>query len=234
MFPVAQQFSAATKAQLEAQLKIIHALTSQAFDSAEKIFAMNINATKAAIEKSSAVAHQLFAPGPLASGPRAQPVLAAMLAHGRNLPDRRSDAAIAKPAAAEKPAAAVKPATVAAKPVVAKPVAEKSVAATPVVAKQVVAKPVAEKPVVAKPVVAKPIAAVKPAALAAKPAPAAKPAAKVAVAKPAAAVVKPAAVVQPAVAAKPATAAPAVAPAAAPFFLPKKGSAPFPKSTVQE
>ena len=214
MFPVPQQFSAATKAQLEAQLKIIQALTSQAFDSAEKIFAMNINATKAAIEKSSAVAHQLFAQGPLASGPHAQPVLAAMLAYGRNLPDHPSDAAIAKPAAAEKPAAAVKPAAVAAKPVVAKPVAE--------------------KPVAAKPVVAKPVAAVKPAAVVAKPVAAAKPVAKVAAAKPAAAVIKPAAVVQPAVTAKPVTAAPAAAPAAAPFFLPKKGSAPFPNSTVEK
>ncbi|MFT5644141.1 MAG: phasin family protein, partial [Janthinobacterium sp.] len=61
MFPVPEQFSAATKSQLEAQLKIINTFASGAFNSAEKIIAFNFGITKAALEKSSAAAQQMLA-----------------------------------------------------------------------------------------------------------------------------------------------------------------------------
>jgi hypothetical protein len=178
MFPIPEQFSAATKAQIEAQFeaqsKIMHALTRQAFDSVERLIALNISNTKAALEKSSDVAHQLFAAqgSDKSTGARpVQPVLTAMLAQRDHVPSTEA----AKPVAAEKPVA--KPV---AKPAVAKTVAaikpEASVAKPAAVAKPVAAaKPVTVAPVkpaaVAKPVI---VAAVKPAAVAK---PLAKPAA---------------------------------------------------------
>jgi phasin family protein len=223
MFPVPEQFSAATKAQFEAQLKIINALTSQAFDSAERVIALNIGATKAALEKSSAAAHQLFSAqgaGKFLTPGAAQPDLAAMMAYGRQLlgiaAPATPAAAAPKPLALEaaKQVEAVQPVAVA-KPVEAvKPV--KPVKPV-IVAKQVEAvKPViVAKPVEAVKPVAKPVAVVTPAAIA-KPAAVAKP---VAVATPAA-IAKP--VATPVAAAKPVAAAP----------VPKKGVAPFPKSPV--
>ncbi len=202
MFPIPEQLSAATKAQFEAQSKIMNALTSQAFDNIEKIIALNISGTKAAIEKSSAFAHQLFAAqgSDKSTGARpAQPVLAAMLAYRHDVPDDVQDEA---------------PSTAAVKPVAAEAVAAEKPTIKPPVA---TIKPVE--------VVAKPVAAAKPAAVVAKPAAAVKPVAKVEVvaAKPVAKV--DVAVIKPVAAAKP---------AAAPFILPKKGAAPFPKSPVEK
>lgn len=161
MFSIPEQFSAATKAQFEAQSKIMDALTKQAFDSVERIIALNISNTKTALEKSSDVAHQLFAAqgsGPSTGTRQAQPVLTAILAHRDHVPGP----AAAKPVATEKP--------------VAKPTAAKTVAAIKpeaIVAKAPAAKPAA----VVKPApVVKPVAAVKPAA-ATKPTAATKPAA---------------------------------------------------------
>ena len=179
MFPVPEQFSAATKAQFEAQLKIMNALTSQAFDSAERVIALNINVTKAALEKSSAAAHQLFAAQDAGKLPGAvQPDLASMMAYGRQLLGIAATPVAATPAAAKplaldaakpveavkpvavaKPVEAVKPAVAVAPPVaVAKPVAvvKPVEAVKPVVA---VAKPVAVKPAPAPAPVAKPVAA---------------------------------------------------------------------------
>ncbi len=197
MFPIPEQLSAATKAQFEAQSKIMNALTSQAFDSIERLIALNISGTKAAIEKSSAFAHQLFAAqgSDKSTGARpAQPVLAAMLAYRHDVPDDVQDEA---------------PSTAAVKPVAAEAVAAEKPTIKPPVA---TIKPVE--------VVAKPVAA----AVVAKPAAAAKPVSKVEVAaKPVAKV--DVAVIKPVAAAKP---------AAAPFILPKKGAAPFPKSPVEK
>jgi hypothetical protein len=203
MFPIPEQFSAATKAQFEAQFeaqsKIMHALTKQAFDSVERIIALNISNTKAALEKSSDMTHQLFAAqgSDKSAGARpAQPVLAAMLAHRDHVPSTEA----AKPVAAEKPVA---------QPAVAKTVA--AVKPDAIIAKAPVAKPAAAAKPVAKPVaVAKPVEAAKPVAVV-----------------PA----KPVAAVKPAAATKPVA---AVKPAAAPFVLPKKGDAPFPKSPVEK
>ena len=90
MFPIPQQFSTITQAQFEAQLKIMNVLTGKAFESAGKVIALNISATKATLEKSSNAAKQLFA----AKDPRdffalsatqVQPDIENVLAYGRQL-----------------------------------------------------------------------------------------------------------------------------------------------------
>lgn len=60
MFPIPEQFSAATKSQIEAQLNIINNLAAKAVESAEKVIALNISTTKASVEKSSSAARQLL------------------------------------------------------------------------------------------------------------------------------------------------------------------------------
>lgn len=61
MSSITEQFSAATKSQLEAQFQIFNTIASAAVESAEKVIALNINATKASVEKSSAAAKQWLA-----------------------------------------------------------------------------------------------------------------------------------------------------------------------------
>lgn len=60
MSSITEQFSAATKSQLEAQFKIFNSFASTAVDSAEKVIALNISTTKASVEKSSAAAKKLL------------------------------------------------------------------------------------------------------------------------------------------------------------------------------
>ena len=60
MFSIPEQFSAATKSQIEAQLNIINNLAAKAVESAEKVIALNISTTKASVEKSSSAAKQLL------------------------------------------------------------------------------------------------------------------------------------------------------------------------------
>ncbi|MES2075182.1 MAG: phasin family protein [Pseudomonadota bacterium] len=60
MFSITEQFSAATKSQLEAQLNLINNFASKAVESAEKVFALNLSTTKATVEKSSSAAQQLL------------------------------------------------------------------------------------------------------------------------------------------------------------------------------
>lgn len=60
MFSIAEQFSTATKSQLESQLKIINSLASTAVSSAEQVIALNLHTTKATVEKSSSTAKQLM------------------------------------------------------------------------------------------------------------------------------------------------------------------------------
>ncbi|NRR28940.1 phasin family protein [Oxalobacteraceae bacterium] len=60
MFSITEQFSAATKSQLEAQLNLINTFASKAVESAEKVIALNISTTKASVEKTSTAARQLF------------------------------------------------------------------------------------------------------------------------------------------------------------------------------
>lgn len=58
MSSITEQFSAVTKSQLEAQFQILNTLASTAVDSAEKVIALNLNTTRASVEKSSAAAKQ--------------------------------------------------------------------------------------------------------------------------------------------------------------------------------
>jgi len=89
MSSITEQFSAATKSQLETQFQIFSTLASTAVDSAQKVIALNINTTKASLEKSSAAAKQLLAikdPKELFSLGASQPgSFDSLLAYGREL-----------------------------------------------------------------------------------------------------------------------------------------------------
>jgi len=61
MFAFPEQFSNATKANLESQFAMLSALTSKSFEGVEKLVELNLNVTKAALENSSAIARQLLA-----------------------------------------------------------------------------------------------------------------------------------------------------------------------------
>lgn len=60
MFAIPEQFSSATKANLESQFTIIASLTSKTFEGMEKLVDLNISAAKATLEDSSATARQLL------------------------------------------------------------------------------------------------------------------------------------------------------------------------------
>ncbi|NVM75232.1 phasin family protein [Duganella sp. SG902] len=89
MSSITEQFSAATKSQLEAQFQIFSTLAQTAVGSAEKVIALNLSATKASVEKSSAAAKKLLtAKDPkeffsLSAGE--QPSFDSLLAYGREL-----------------------------------------------------------------------------------------------------------------------------------------------------
>ncbi|MBS4679922.1 phasin family protein, partial [Klebsiella pneumoniae] len=59
MFSYQDQFSAATKANLQAHLDLINSLTAKAFEGVEKIVELNLSATKATLEEATAAAKQL-------------------------------------------------------------------------------------------------------------------------------------------------------------------------------
>ena len=61
MFAFPEQFSNATKANLESQFAMFSALTSKTFESMEKLVDLNINTAKAALENSSATTRRLLA-----------------------------------------------------------------------------------------------------------------------------------------------------------------------------
>ena len=60
MFAFPEQFSNATKANLDAQFAMLTALTSKAFEGMEKLVELNITAAKATLEESSQAAKQLL------------------------------------------------------------------------------------------------------------------------------------------------------------------------------
>ncbi|WP_373988694.1 phasin family protein [Duganella sp. BuS-21] len=60
MSSITEQFSAATKSQLEAQFQLFRTLASTAVGSAEQVIALNLSTTKATVEKSSAAAKKLL------------------------------------------------------------------------------------------------------------------------------------------------------------------------------
>jgi phasin family protein len=72
-----EQFSEARKSQLDAQFDIIRTVTATAFDNVEKIVALNFDASRASIEKSSALMRQMMA----VKDPRD---LFAMTSHGQS------------------------------------------------------------------------------------------------------------------------------------------------------
>ncbi|MEW6023977.1 MAG: TIGR01841 family phasin [Pseudomonadota bacterium] len=61
MFAIPEQFSNATKANLESQFALMSSLTSKAFESMEKLVELNINAARATLSDSSTTARQLLA-----------------------------------------------------------------------------------------------------------------------------------------------------------------------------
>lgn len=90
MFSLPEEFSAATKSHFEAQLAMITALTSKAFESVEKIVDLNMNAVKASLEESTLAARQLMAikdPQELValSTAQAQPTAEKAMAYSRHL-----------------------------------------------------------------------------------------------------------------------------------------------------
>lgn len=60
MFPISEQFSAASKANLEAQLALLSTLTNKTFESVEKMVELNLDVAKASLQNSSAAARQLL------------------------------------------------------------------------------------------------------------------------------------------------------------------------------
>ena len=60
MSTLPEQFSAARKAQVETQLDYVRTFTSKVVESTEKVIALNLSTTRAALEKSSATLRQLF------------------------------------------------------------------------------------------------------------------------------------------------------------------------------
>lgn len=88
MSSITEQFSAATKSQLEAQLNLFNTLASTAVGSAEKVFALNLSTTRASVEKSSAAAKKLLTADPkefFSLPPAEPPSFDGLLAYGREL-----------------------------------------------------------------------------------------------------------------------------------------------------
>ena len=94
------QMSAAAKSQLEAQFKFFNTVASTAVDSAEKVIALGLSATKASMEKSSADAKKLLSAKDarelidvgISVGSSVPPGLESLLAFGRQLFDIASSA----------------------------------------------------------------------------------------------------------------------------------------------
>lgn len=60
MFAIPEQFSNATKANVESQFAVFSSLTSKAFESMEKLIELNLTAAKASMEESSVATRQLL------------------------------------------------------------------------------------------------------------------------------------------------------------------------------
>jgi phasin family protein len=60
MFSIPEQFSNATKANVQSQLAVFSTLTNKAFEGVEKLIDLNLTAAKASLEDSSAVVKQLL------------------------------------------------------------------------------------------------------------------------------------------------------------------------------
>lgn len=180
MSTLPEQFSAARKTQVEAQINFFQNYAAAAVENAEKIFALNLSTTRASMEKSSAAVRQLLSvqdPRDLLSlTTQTQQNFETLLAYGRQLFNiaASSQAALLKQAAPiVAPPADAEPEAPAARP--AKPVLVPEAKATPVPkaapvdAPAVKPKPIAKaaaKVAAVKPAPAKPAAAPIPAAAA--------------------------------------------------------------------
>ena len=113
MSTFSEQFSAARKSTVEAQLEYLRNLGQTAVDSTEKVLALNLNAGRSTLEKSSAAARQLLeVKSPADLGPftsHAQDSFNSLMAYGRELFSIASavQAELLKPAP-QVPAAAAK------------------------------------------------------------------------------------------------------------------------------
>ena len=90
MFAIPEQFSAASKANLEAQLALFSALTAKTFEGVEKVVDLNLTAAKSSLEDSNAAVKQLLTvkdPQEWLSlaAAQAQPNAEKALAYGRHL-----------------------------------------------------------------------------------------------------------------------------------------------------
>jgi phasin family protein len=90
MFALPEQFSAASKANLEANLALLSALTNKTFESVEKVIDLNLNVAKASLEESNAAAKQFLAAKDAQewlslAAAQAQPNAEKALAYGRHL-----------------------------------------------------------------------------------------------------------------------------------------------------
>lgn len=194
MFPLPEQLSSAAKSQWETQLQLFSTLSQQAFDGAEKIIALNLDASKAAIARTADTAQHLLAAHDAReflsySTSQAQPGIESVLAYSRQLfgiasstqaqllEAAKARLATASPAAAapvpvEVQVEAIVEVPVAAPVVISKPEPEPETEPVPVPAAKLA--PVAEaKPVAPAPLplaATLPIAASAPAAIAPTPA----------------------------------------------------------------
>lgn len=90
MFAIPEQFSTATKANLESQFALLSSLTAKTFEGLEKLVDLNINAAKATLEESSATARQLLSVKDAQeffalTAAQAQPTAEKALSYGRQL-----------------------------------------------------------------------------------------------------------------------------------------------------
>lgn len=109
MSTLPEQFSEVRKSQIDAQLNFFRTFTGKAFDSAEKIIALNFDASRASLEKSSALVRQIIsAKDPrdlLALTSQTQSQFDSMLAYSRRLFGIAAGAAVAPPVPAVESAA---------------------------------------------------------------------------------------------------------------------------------
>ena len=89
MYSIPEQFAAAAKAHFEAQLGLVNALTSKAFEGVERVVALNVDAAKASLEEVSDTVRQIDpSKGPqelFAAAAKTQPTAEKMLGYGRHL-----------------------------------------------------------------------------------------------------------------------------------------------------
>ena len=121
MSPLPEQFSEARKLQLEAQFNFLSNFTGKAFESAEKLIALNIDTSRASFEKSSALVRQMISikdPRDLfALTSQTQSQFDSVLSYGRQLFGIAAGVAAAAPSVVDAPAPALAAPAPAAAPV---------------------------------------------------------------------------------------------------------------------